>query len=127
MQRDADLLAVQRRRGAAQQQIVGVGAGALVEPVDAGDDAVGLVGVFGDGETGEERVQRSVVGGCGGLRAGLGRNGLGGRAGASSARAGAATVSRKRQAKTIRPVMPASLERRCAPVKGRGLQPWRAL
>ena len=63
LQRHVDLFAIQRRRGAAQQQIVGVGARAPIEPVDPGDDAVGFVGVLGDGETGEQRVRRSIVGG----------------------------------------------------------------
>ena len=45
--RDLDVLAVDRRCGAAEQQIAGVGAGMLIKPVNARDDAVSFIGVGG--------------------------------------------------------------------------------
>ena len=81
--RDLDVLAVERRSGAAEQQIAGVGAGMLIEPVDAGDDAVGFVGVGGDREPRQQGVAPGVLAGVG-LGAAAGG---GGDAGASAARA----------------------------------------
>ena len=104
----------------------------LIEPVDAGDDAVGFVGVGGGREPRQQGVAPGVLAGVG-VRRGGGRRGRRGRVGRARGRGESQKAEEDEKRPTRHDGEPkASLLRgqntiAAGPAGRRGAQPWRAL